>query len=76
MPQEAAMNMIDLIIVVCSLAHPDACQEKHLLFEAHGPLYACMWEAQPYLAQWIGEHPDLRIASFRCDWPEHEDRAG
>jgi hypothetical protein len=47
-----------------------------MLFEAHGSLSACMWEAQPYLAQWIGEHPDVRIASFRCDWPEREGRSG
>jgi hypothetical protein len=70
------MNLVDLIVLVCSLANPDVCQEKHMLFEAHGSLSACMWEAQPYLAQWIGEHPDVRIASFRCDWPEREGRSG
>ena len=70
------MNLVDLIVLVCSIANPDVCQEKHMVFEAHGPLYACMWEAQPFLAQWIGEHPDLRIARFRCDWPDREDRSG
>ena len=69
------MNLIDLIVMVCSLAHPSAaCQEKHLLFESNGSLVACMWQAQPYLAQWVGEHPDARIASFRCALPEAEDR--
>jgi hypothetical protein len=66
------MNLVDLIIVVCSLASPSACQERHLLFESHGSLTACMMQAQPYLAQWIGEHPGVRIASYRCDWPDHE----
>lgn len=45
-----------------------------MLFESAGSLKACMWEAQPYLAQWVGEHPDARIARFRCAWPEMEDK--
>lgn len=69
------MNLVDLIVMVCSLAHPQApCKERHLLFESSGSLTACLWQAQPYLAQWVGEHPDTRIASFRCAWPEAEDR--
>ncbi len=66
------MNLVDLIVLVCSLAAPHACQERHLLFESHGSLAACMAEAQPYLAQWIGEHPGVRIAKYHCDWPERE----
>lgn len=66
------MNMVDLIVLLCSLANPSVCQERHMLFESHGSLETCMREAQPYLAQWIGEHPDLRVARYRCDWPEHE----
>ena len=69
------MNLVDLIVLVCSLAHPSAsCQERHMLVESSGSLAACMWQAQPYLARWVGEHPDARIARFRCAWPETEDR--
>jgi hypothetical protein len=69
------VNLVDLIVLVCSLSHPNApCQEQHLLFESAGSLVACMWEAQPYLARWVGEHPDARIARFRCVWPETEDK--
>jgi hypothetical protein len=68
------MNLVDLIILVCSLANPADCSERHLLFEAHGSLKACMMEAQPYLAQWVGEHPNERIARWRCAWPDTEDR--
>ena len=67
------MDLVDLIIVVCALAAPEQCQEHHILVESHGSLASCMWEAQPFLAQWIGEHPVYRIASFRCDWPQRED---
>jgi hypothetical protein len=66
------MNMVDLIVLLCSLANPTVCQERHMLFESHGSLETCMREAQPYLAQWISEHPDLRVARYRCDWPDRE----
>jgi hypothetical protein len=31
-------------------------------------------QAQPYLAAWIGEHPNNRIAAWRCAWPGNEDQ--
>ena len=30
-------------------------------------------QVQPYLAQWIGEHPNLRVARWHCAWPQQED---
>ena len=68
------MNMVDLIVLVCSLANPNACSERHLLFESQGSLRSCMMQAEPYLAQWAGEHPNERIAKWRCAWPEAEDQ--
>jgi hypothetical protein len=68
------MNLVDLIIMVCALANPGACQEKHLLFESAGSLTSCMWQAQPFLAQWVGAHPNVRVTSFRCAWPDSEDK--
>lgn len=67
------MNLVDLIVLVCAVANPSACHEQHLLFQSSGSLRACMFQAQPYLAQWIGEHPDLRVARYRCEWPDRED---
>jgi hypothetical protein len=32
-----------------------------------------MMQAQPYLAQWVGEHPNYRVARWRCAWPDRED---
>ncbi len=54
------MNMVDLIVLACSIVNPGACQTHHLLFQSSGSLRACMAQAQPYLAQWVGEHPNLR----------------
>jgi hypothetical protein len=66
------MNVVELIVMVCSLLNPQACSEKRFVFEASGSLKSCMMQAQPYLAQWAGDHPDERIASFHCAWPGQE----
>lgn len=66
------MDMVDLIVVVCSLTAGNACQENHMLFESRGSLAQCMIEAQPYMARWIGDHPDVQIKTWRCAWPDSE----
>ncbi len=71
---KGAPLMVELIVLVCSLANPTACSEKHFLFETRGTLQTCMMQAQPYLAQWAGEHPNDRISRWRCAWPEQEGR--
>ncbi len=69
------MNLIDLVVLVCALAAPDgACSERHLLLEAQGSPAECAMQAPPYLAQWLGEHPGLRIARWTCTWPQLEAR--
>ncbi len=66
------MNLIDLVVLVCSLANPTACEEQHILFESQGSLRTCMFQAVPYLAGWVGDHPGLRVVRWHCDWPDHE----
>lgn len=66
------MNMVDLILTVCALAHPGVCHDQHLLFQSHGSLRACMMQAEPYMAQWASEHPNVRIVRWRCDWTQQE----
>jgi hypothetical protein len=66
------MNIVELVVMVCSLLNPTVCSEKHFTFESNGSLKSCMMQAQPYLAQWAGDHPNERIASYRCAWPGQE----
>jgi hypothetical protein len=66
------MNLVDLIVLVCALGSPNACHEQHLLVQSAGSLRACVMQAQPYLAQWIGAHPGYRIVRYRCEWPDQE----
>ena len=67
------MDLVELVVLLCSLAHPGVCTEKHMVFQSHGSLEQCMKEAPPYLAQWINEHPGVRVARFHCAWPGSED---
>jgi hypothetical protein len=67
------MNLVDLIVLACSLASPGTCHEYRLPFQTAGSLRACAMDAQPYLAQFVGEHPNLRVVRWRCAWPGQED---
>ncbi|HEX4177594.1 MAG TPA: hypothetical protein VHY57_04125 [Rhizomicrobium sp.] len=67
------MQWIDLILLACSLVNPTACHEYHMVFQSAGSLQACTMQAQPYLAQWVGEHPTFRVARWHCAWPDRED---
>jgi hypothetical protein len=71
--RETAMQLVDLILLACTLTNSSACHEYHILFESEGSLQSCMMQAQPYLAQWVGEHPNFRVARWHCAWPDHED---
>jgi hypothetical protein len=63
------MNIVELVVLVCSLLSPNTCVEKRFAFESSGSLKSCMMQAQPYLAQWIGDHPNERVAAYHCAWP-------
>jgi hypothetical protein len=67
------VQLVDLILLACSLTNTSDCHEYHILFETGGSLQSCMMQAQPYLAQWVGEHPNYRVARWRCAWPDRED---
>lgn len=69
------MGFIELILTVCSLAHPGQCADRHLQFVSQESLRACMSNAQPYMAQWSNEHPNVRIVKWRCAYPGKEQQS-
>ena len=71
--EDGGMQLVDLIVLACSLSNPAACREYHVLLQSTASLQACTMRAQPYLVQWSEEHPNLRIARWRCAWPDQED---
>ena len=66
------MNIVELVMMVCSLSNPNARTDKRPDTELKSSLKSCMMPAQPYLAQWANEHPNDRIAAYHCAWPDQE----
>ncbi len=67
------MIFVELILTVCTLAQPAACDERKLILEsATGSTRSCMMQAMPYIAQWSGEHPNVQVTRWRCATPGGE----
>ena len=64
--------MLLLILTVCAINAPDQCGEARLQFAEDISLMECLKQAPPYLAQYAGEHPNIRVAKWRCGYPERE----
>lgn len=69
------MDFIEIVFLACALARPDHCEDKRLQFAWRGSLRQCVMAAQPYLAQWIGEHPQWTIKEYHCEYPRARDKA-
>jgi hypothetical protein len=67
--------MVQIIILVCKLAQPELCEEQRIQFAWQGSLQRCTMEAQIYIAQWAGEHPQWLVKNFHCEYPGRGDRA-
>lgn len=63
--------MLVLILTVCSLASPDRCDEARLPF-TDVTLMTCMTQGQIAAAEYIDQHPGLRLTRWRCALPERE----
>jgi hypothetical protein len=68
-------RLIEIILTVCAISNPANCQEKYLQFAWEGSLSRCMMSAQPYIAQWIGEHPAWIARKWSCDYPGNKKRS-
>ena len=58
--------MFELVFVACTIVAPEACEEKSLAYLGRADHFRCMIVAPQYLAGWAEEHPQWRIASWRC----------
>jgi len=68
------MDVVAIVFTVCALAHPDQCEEQRLEYVWHGSVRECVQDAQPYLAQWIGEHPNWTIKKYHCEGSHREEK--
>ena len=71
----SGMNPIDLVITVCAVLSPTTCEETRLAFNSNISLAQCAMAAPPYIAQWIGEHPQWTVRNYHCEYPGLRDRA-
>ena len=70
------MGLMAIVFTVCAMAHPDQCREERLSFVWRGTLRECVMGAQPYLAQWVGEHPQWSlIKKYHCEYPPNNGKA-
>jgi hypothetical protein len=64
------VGLIELVFTVCMASQLSQCEEQHLQFEATFSPQQCAMAAQPYIAQWINEHPQWVAVRWSCDYPE------
>ena len=59
--------MIQIIAVLCSLSSPANCREQTVTTSdfAGVSVQSCLMGA-PQLAEWMNQHPDERLAAWRC----------
>lgn len=69
------MRFIEIIFTVCALSQPTLCEEQHLQYSWNGSSTQCVMSAQPYIAQWINEHPKWQVTRWRCDYPGRKSSA-
>jgi hypothetical protein len=62
--------LIEIILTVCAIANPANCENKYLQFSWDGSPNQCMMAAQPYIAQWIGQHPAWVARRWSCGYPD------
>ncbi|MFO1089538.1 MAG: hypothetical protein U1E46_08140 [Hyphomicrobiales bacterium] len=58
--------MIALIVTVCAITSAADCHDETFYFESHGSLAQCMFEAQPYIAEWSANHPKWSVSRWKC----------
>jgi hypothetical protein len=59
--------MITIIAVLCSLASPNSCHDQVVTRSdfANISMQSCLMGA-PQLADWMKDHPDQRLAGWKC----------
>ena len=62
------MGFIEIVLTVCALSAPDYCEDQHLQVATQISLNQCAMTAQPYIAQWIIDHPKWSAVRWHCEY--------
>lgn len=60
------MTAIQIVMYVCLLTNPDACENKAIPAADAGSVSQCMFWAQPQIAAWSTSHPKYKIVRWKC----------
>ena len=60
------MDLIHLLMAVCALSTPDACEERAIPSLNQIPGMQCVPDAPLFLAQWMEVPSNLASARWRC----------
>jgi hypothetical protein len=66
---------VEIVFLACAIGQPDHCEDKHLQLAWPGSLKQCVMAAQPYIAQWIGDHRQWTVKEYHCEYPHTRDKA-
>jgi hypothetical protein len=66
--------MIALILTVCAVSNATDCRDETFYFESNGSVVGCMFEAQPWIAEWASTHPKWTVKAWKCDAPSSEQK--
>jgi len=69
------MDFVEIVILVCAIAQPDHCEDKHLQFAWRNSLRQCAMAAQPYIAQRIGDRSQWTAKELDCEYQPARDKA-
>jgi hypothetical protein len=61
------MMMIELVLVYCLVADAKTCVEKRPVFEEELTQQVCLMDAERYAIAYVNEHPEWRLAGWRCE---------
>jgi hypothetical protein len=62
--------MIELAFVVCLRSLPVLCEERSMSYLPETTLMGCMMQAQPQLAEWSQQHPNLTVSRWTCQYAD------
>ena len=64
--------MIELVLTVCTIAHPETCVDQRMLFDQDNTPQECMASAPPYIAKWAAGHRKWFVRKWKCRYPRVE----
>ncbi len=67
--------MVHLVLIYCLMSDNKSCIEKRPQSEFPLTAMGCMVSAQPIAADFLREHPNYALNSFRCEINKPDEKA-